>query len=761
MTTNLNKLLARQLKRHFGTSGDLPEAIKGIIKEISDTYDSFEDDAQMLQNSIEISSQELRDAFQKHKQDAEAQKETINKIKEAISALNPSVRNEKNEDTPSSSSNLFDSLIKLIEERNRAEEALVQSNQKWEAIISASPDGIGMVSMDGKILLLSGQLATMYGYSVEEKDEYIGHSMFDFIDPSNHNLLAGNLSRIISGEGENKITEYLAVKKDQSRFYVDVNSTLLFDARGIPSAVLFVERDITDRKQAEETLNNQRTLFRTIIDLIPDAVYVKDSMGRKILANPKEVQFTGGDSEADILGKTDFDLHPNHSAQRSTIEDQQVITTGTPILNVEGTLIDRNGKICWLQGSKVPLFDVHGKIIGIVGVTHDITELKLVEQELLKAKEKAEESDRLKSAFLANMSHEIRTPMNGILGFADLLKEPKLTGEEQQEFIRIIEKSGIRMLNIINDIIDISKIESGQMEVSVTEGDVNEQLLYIYNFFKPEAENKGLHLYINNMLQFPVSFIRTDHEKIYAILTNLVKNAIKYTNDGSIEVGYVKKGDCLEFIVKDTGIGIDKMRQEVIFKRFIQAEISNKQAVEGAGLGLSITKAYVEMLEGKISVESEHGIGSAFIFTIPYKPATEVKSEKVDHLPAEKELTRDKKLKILIVEDDDASERFLARAVRTYGREILMARSGTEAITACRNAPDIDLVLMDIRLPEMSGYEATMKIREFNSSVIIIAQTAYGLSGDREKAMDAGCNDYISKPIKNDILTGKILKYFS
>lgn len=638
METNLNKLLARQLKRHFGTSGDLPEAIKGIIKDISDTYDSYEDDALMLQNSIEISSQELRDAFQKHKQDAEAQKETINKIKQAISALAPSVRDEKNENNPSSSSNLFDSLIKLIAERNRAEE---------------------------------------------------------------------------------------------------------------------------DKKQSEETLNNQRTLFRTIIDLIPDAVYVKDLKGRKILANPKEVQFTGGRTEADIIGKTDYELHPNHAAQRSSAEDRQVLTTGTPILDVEGTHIDRNGKLRWLQGSKVPLLDMHGNIAGIVGVTHDITERKLVEQELLKAKEKAEESDRLKSAFLANMSHEIRTPMNGILGFAGLLKEPKLTGEEQQEYIRIIEKSGIRMLNLINDIVDISKIESGQMEISVTEGDVNEQLRYIYNFFKPEAESKGLHLYVNNMLQYPLSFIKTDHEKIYAILTNLVKNAIKYTYEGSIEVAYEKKAGCLEFIVKDTGIGIDKMKQEAIFQRFIQAETSSKQAVEGAGLGLSITKAYVEMLGGKIWVKSEPGKGSAFFFTIPYKPVAVPKSVKIDHIAQKGELSLDKKLKILIVEDDESSERFLTRVVQTFGREILKARTGTEAVTACRNIPDIDLVLMDIRLPEMSGYEATRKIREFNRKVIIIAQTAYGLFGDREKAIDAGCNDYISKPIDNNVLTGLLIKYFS
>ena len=250
--------------------------------------------------------------------------------------------------------------------------------------------------------------------------------------------------------------------------------------------------------------------------------------------------------------------------------------------------------------------------------------------ELTVAKEHAEQSDRLKSAFLANMSHEIRTPMSGILGFAELLKEPGLTGEEQQEYIKIIEKSGARMLNIINDIVDISKIESGLMEVSIKESNINEQIEYIYTFFRPEVEGKGMQLSYRNDLVSSESIIKTDREKLFAILTNLVKNAIKYTNKGSIEFGYVSTGFSttdslgsvsepaeLQFYVKDTGIGIHKDRQEAIFERFIQADISDKYAYQGAGLGLSISKAYVEMLGGKIWVESEEGKGSTFYFTIP------------------------------------------------------------------------------------------------------------------------------------------------
>jgi len=249
-----------------------------------------------------------------------------------------------------------------------------------------------------------------------------------------------------------------------------------------------------------------------------------------------------------------------------------------------------------------------------------IKRIRSINIELEKAREKAEESDRLKSAFLANMSHEIRTPMNGILGFANLLKDPKLTGEEHEMHIRIIEQSGHRMLNIINDLIDISKIESGQMEVSLTESKVNEQIEYIYSFFKHEAENKGLKISFNNALPAEKSIINTDREKIYAILTNLVKNAIKYTHEGAIEFGYKKKRDFLEFYVSDSGIGIASDKQQLIFDRFVRADLSLSSQYEGAGLGLSITKAYVEMLGGKIWVKSEEHKGSKFYFTIPYAP---------------------------------------------------------------------------------------------------------------------------------------------
>ncbi len=371
------------------------------------------------------------------------------------------------------------------------------------------------------------------------------------------------------------------------------------------------------------------------------------------------------------------------------------------------------------------------------------------------AKEKAEESDRLKSAFLANMSHEIRTPMNGILGFAELLKEPKLNGGEQQEYISIIQKSGTRLLNIINDIVDISKIEAGQVEVNMEESNINDQVEYIYTFFLPEFERKGLKHSFKNALSSDGSTIKTDREKVYAILTNLVKNAIKYTNDGSIEFGYNLVGTqnvaSLQFYVKDTGIGIPKDRQKAIFERFIQADISDKMALQGAGLGLSISKAYVEMLGGKIWVESEPGKGTIFYFTIPYnaeKKTESIISRIVSTDGAERKINPEGSgLKVLIAEDDKTSDLLLTKALKKYCHEVLHAENGVETIREFRRNPDIDLVLMDIKMPELNGYEVTRQIREFNRDVIIIAQTAYGLVGDREKAIEAGCNDYITKPI--------------
>lgn len=381
--------------------------------------------------------------------------------------------------------------------------------------------------------------------------------------------------------------------------------------------------------------------------------------------------------------------------------------------------------------------------------------------ELVAAKDKAEECNRLKSAFLSNMSHEIRTPMNGILNFSELLKDPELKVEKQQLFLNIMEKSAKRLLVTINDIIDISKIESGLMELSISTFDLNRQIEEIEAFFMPEAEKKGIQLKVTNNISTQDSLISSDSGKIYSILLNLVKNALKFTLEGRVELVCSKKGNQLEFYVKDTGIGIPLDRQPFIFDRFVQADIEDKAVNEGSGLGLAISKAYAEMLDGKLWVESEEGNGAIFYFTLPLH--TEKKGQKNIEDPTKETdySNKIKKLKILIAEDDEVSSILLSTILAEINPEILHAKTGVEAVKACQENPDLDLILMDVKMPEMNGHEATRQIRLFNENVIIIAQSAYALSGESERAINSGCNSYISKPIIKGELMDKLYEYFT
>jgi PAS domain S-box-containing protein len=443
--------------------------------------------------------------------------------------------------------------------------------------------------------------------------------------------------------------------------------------------------------------------------------------------------------------------------------------------NYEIMILSISGEQLHISWYNTVLHSDSNEVIGVASIGVNITrrkvyERKLVEKnneykqinrKLIEAKEKAEESERLKSAFLANMSHEIRTPMNGILGFADLLKEPDLLIDQQQQYIQVIEKSGNRMLNIIDDIIDMSKIESGILQVNSEELDINEIIDYIHIFFKSEIIDKGIQFVCKIPVPSKKVIIKTDGEKLASVLVNLLKNAIKFTLQGSIEFGYEVKEKHLEIFVKDTGIGIPIAKQEVIFERFIQVDIEDKMAQQGAGLGLAISKAYVGLLGGEIWVASEVGQGSVFYFTIPYNTEMIAKNTFVKIDIDLKDENQIKNLKILIAEDDKASAMLIEIELEKFTSEILKASTGVEVVEICRNNPDIDLILMDIKMPIIDGYEATRLIRQFNKNIIIIAQTAYSLVGDREKSIESGCNDYISKPISKKKLLELMHVYFN
>ena len=544
--------------------------------------------------------------------------------------------------------------------------------------------------------------------------------------------------------------------------------------------VLIQAGDITERIKAEKELKESEERFRSLFENSTVGIYRTTPDGKIILANPTLVKLLGYSSFEELssrnLEEEGFEPAYDRSHFMNMMEREGVVK------GFESVWTRMDGTTLFVSESAQAIHDKDGKIIYYDGIVEDITLRKKAEQkliianknltfqneekekratELIKAKEKAEESDRLKSTFLANMSHEIRTPMNGILGFTELLKEPNLTVEEQQDFIQIIQISGARMLNTINSIVDMSKIDSGLMKVDIKETNINAKIEFIYKFFKPEVEIKGLQFLIKNSLPTNEAIINTDNEKVYAILTNLVKNAIKFTYEGSIEFGYEIKGKYLEFFVKDTGVGIPQNQQQIIFERFRQGSDSLTRKYEGSGLGLSIAKYYVEILGGEIWVESAEGKGSTFYFTIPYNAVSEEKRVIIDAAFEKEKEVKIKNLKILIAEDDETSYIILNRILQKISNEVLHAKTGVEAIAACRNNPDLDLVLMDIKMPDMDGYEATHQIRQFNTDIIIIAQTAYAFSGDREKAIEAGCNDYISKPIKKTLMYEIIQKHFN
>ncbi len=642
-------------------------------------------------------------------------------------------------------------IVSDITERKLAEELLRESEEKYRGLVENSPDGI-VTYVDDKITYVNSEALRIV--RANSYDQIIGKSVLEFVHPESKESIIQRMQEVLIDDNATQIVEEKLITLTGEMVYAELKAIpTLFEHQ---NAVQVIIHDITERKRTQEKIKQ----LSQAVEQSPVAIVITNTTGVIEYVNPKFIETTGYPLE-EIIGNNPRILKSGHTTANEYKHLWQTLASGSEWFG-EFQNKKKNGTLYWESASISPILNTQGIITHYIAIKEDITERKHIEQQLIIAKEKAEESDRLKLAFLANMSHEIRTPMNGILGFTELLKEQNLLVDVQQEYIKIIEKSGKRMLNIINDIINISKVESGQIEVTPSETNVNEQFDYLLTFFKPEAANKNISLYLTKELSSKNTFIKTDREKLYAILTNLIKNAIKFTNEGSIEFGCVKKGDSLEFFVKDSGLGISDSQKKIIFERFRQANDTVSRSHEGSGLGLAISKAYVEMQGGKIWVESKEGIGSTFYFTLPFHSEYETKEKVIDDKTnatylEENEITD---LKVLIVEDDAISKLLITIAVKPFSKEIIKVSTGFEAVEACRNNPDIDLVMMDINMPEMGGYEATKQIRKFNKDLVIIAQTANGMQSDHDKALDSGCTNYISKPINITTLSRLIQQYF-
>jgi signal transduction histidine kinase/ActR/RegA family two-component response regulator len=370
------------------------------------------------------------------------------------------------------------------------------------------------------------------------------------------------------------------------------------------------------------------------------------------------------------------------------------------------------------------------------------------------AEQKAINSDRLKTAFLQNISHEIRTPMNSIVGFSQLLKDTEITESEKTQYLELISKSSDQLLNIVNEVLDISLIETGNITLNYKNVYLNNLLDDLYHIYKPLVSDR-IAFSLNKDLSDSESYIRTDATKVRQIINNLLNNAFKFTDKGHVYFGYSRKGDELEFYIEDTGIGIDADYHDKIFDRFLKVSKENIRLYDGVGLGLAICKGNVDLLRGRIWIDSVPGKGSRFYFTIPYDPVESDEQADNKATVIQRDFTN---LVILVAEDDDVNFLYINEIFRGSGAEILHAVNGKEAVEMCQSDERIGVVLIDIKMPVMNGYEAIRKIREMRPGIPIIAQTAFALSNEMLKAFNAGSNDYISKPFKKEQLLSIVAK---
>ena len=642
----------------------------------------------------------------------------------------------------------------LKEEIRYLKKELSDKPYEWYEILNKySREGIFLIE-NGHLINLNRMGYEMFGYD-PEKDDVIGMSTLDVFDDDSKEIIKQKVREKYVG-----FYEVTCVKKDGTKFPAEIfGQSVLYQGR---EARLAVIRDICEREKARKKLAREEIKFKTLFEYAGDAILVGDEDGYIVDMNSRFCKLTGYKRE-ELINVFVDKIFTEESLKRNPLQFD--LLKKVPLIISEREILCKDGRVIPIEMNTTLMEnDYHLAII------RDLTERRKTEQELMEknrelqlAKEKAEESDKLKSEFLANMSHEIRTPMNGILGFARMLGEDDIDKEQQKLYVDIIENSSNQLMRIIDDILEISILETKQVKVVEHPINLNRLFLELFTIYEHQAKNNKTPLYMKTGLPDDKAYIYTDDVKLRKVICNLIDNALRYTNEGYIELSYEQKGDKLHVRVKDTGIGIPKEKQKLIFERFSQADKHLSREYGGLGLGLSIAKENTELMGGQIFVESEQGKGSEFSFIIPYKPVSKNKDNVQMSVP-ERDEHKDPGFTVLIAEDEEVNFFYLTTIITRLNDkiEIIHAKTGKEAIDICRTNDKIDLVLMDIKMPGMNGLDATRKIREFKPDLNIIIQSAYSTFEDRHNALEAGCNEFLEKPINveilKDILNDMIIK---
>jgi PAS domain S-box-containing protein len=617
----------------------------------------------------------------------------------------------------------------------------------FQALVEQSREAILLLDASGTVLYANPATSRVFGYTPEEAR---GLKVTDWVQPVDGSSVLGLLAACRRQPGQ--IVLIAGFYKHHGEDEVLYGEGSLVSHLDDPQVggILFYFNEVSVYRQDAEDWGHKHALLSTMLNVLPYQIYVKNTEGQFVTANDATLAARGTRT---IGGRTDFDFFPHDLAARLHEEEQRVIQSGQPLVGQE-LLLERDGRRKWLAFTLVPVRDPDGATVGLVGLSHDVTRRRQTEEELRAAKEVAESASRAKSEFLTNMNHEIRTPLNGILGMTELALDTELTAE-QRALLQMAKSSADALLALINAVLDLAKIEAGKLELEENAFRLRDLCADTLQSLGWPAHQKGLQMFCHVDRAVPDALVG-DAGRLRQVLVNLVGNAIKFTERGEVvlNVGCDRQTAeevCLHAAVRDTGIGIPADKQGAIFEAFVQADSSTTRRYGGTGLGLTISARLVEMMGGRIWVESEVGKGSTFHFTAclrpgPAAPEAEPPAADLDAaapLPAQ--------LRILLAEDDAVNQAVAVGMLEKRGHQVVVARNGREALAAWEREP-FDLVLMDQQMPEMDGFEATAVIRgrEAGSGrhTPIIALTAHAMKGDRERCLEAGMDGYLAKPLQ-------------
>jgi two-component system sensor histidine kinase/response regulator len=662
------------------------------------------------------------------------------------------------------------------------EKELVRERRLFKSFLYNIPISVYFKDKEGQYLRVGRYFVEQKGApSVDSPEEVIGKTDFDLFPKELAKLAREDELRIMK-TGQPILEREESETIDGEKVYLSTTKAPLTDEKGNTIGIIGITREVTEKKILEEKIKERleelgeeivfkSRLLTALLDNISDNIYFKDEKSRFVAVSKAHADWLRAADPKDMIGKTDFDYFTEEHAKPAYQDEQRVMRSGKPIEGKVEKETYSDGRVTWVSTTKIPWYDEDGNIIGTFGISRDVTENKKKEEELIKAQEIAQKASLAKSTFLAIMSHEIRTPLNAIIGMCEILEETVLS-KEQHDYLKVLREAGETLLAIINDVLDISKIECGDVQIEKSEFSLDDLVEKVCDILAIRAHKKGIELVDHISPNVPVGLIG-DSYRMRQILVNLIGNSIKFTDKGEVvlniklaeEEDYKcgtesEDGVCLLFSVKDTGVGIPKEKQKDIFDSFKQADSSTTRKFGGSGLGLSISKRLVELMGGKMWVKSKEGRGSEFFFTVHFD-AQKAKKPRVFIEPEEVDV---RGILALIV-DDNATNRLILREILTaWDADVMEASGGEEAISIIKSArkkgKNFRLVLLDRRMPSVDGFKVAEAIREDKKSeettTIMMLTSDYRIN-DLNRIDKLGISCYLVKPIKRDELKNAIL----